>query len=76
MDVITDHHIDTKGLLCPIPILRFKKYIKGLLAGEVIIIESTDPDSVKDFEIFTTMKGFEILEMSKDESTYTFTIKI
>ena len=76
METDTCHHIDAKGLLCPIPILRFKKYIKPLAAGEVVVVESTDPDSVKDFEIFTEMKGYTILESVSKDSVFVFTIKI
>ena len=41
--------LDTRGLNCPLPILRAKKTLNGMNAGEVLGIVSTDPGSVKDF---------------------------
>lgn len=76
MDTMVDHYIDAKGLLCPLPVLKFKKYIKNLEAGAQVLIESTDPDSVKDFKVFSEMKGFRILSIENSENIYTFVIEI
>ena len=43
--------LDTKGMNCPLPILKAKKAIKGLAVGETLQVLSTDPGSVKDFLI-------------------------
>jgi len=42
--------LDASGLNCPMPILRAKKALKELQAGDILRIVSTDPGSVKDFE--------------------------
>ena len=76
MEILTEHYIDAKGLPCPLPVLRFKKFIKNLNSGEIIRIEATDPDSVKDFETFSEMKGFCILAMENRDSVFRFDIKI
>ena len=39
----TEKTINLRGLKCPLPALRTRKYLKGLQAGEVIVIECTDP---------------------------------
>ena len=50
--------LDTKGMNCPLPILKAKKAIKGLAAGETLQVLSTDPGSVKDFEAFCLKSVF------------------
>ena len=45
-----DQELDASGLNCPLPILRAKKAIAGLEAGQVLRIIATDPGSVKDFD--------------------------
>ncbi len=67
--------LDTKGMNCPLPILKAKKAIKGLAAGDTLQVEATDPGSVKDFEAFCRSTGNELLESNEAEGVYTFMIK-
>ena len=67
--------LDTKGMNCPLPILKAKKAIKGLEAGETLEVLSTDPGSVKDFEAFCRSTGNELLESNEEGGVYTYMIK-
>lgn len=67
--------LDTKGLNCPLPILKAKKAIKGLQSGEVLEVLATDPGSVKDFEAFARATGNELLEHSEDAGVFRFLLK-
>ena len=67
--------LDTKGMNCPLPILKAKKAIKGLDGGETLQVLSTDPGSVKDFEAFCRSTGNELLSSSEDAGVYTYLIK-
>jgi len=67
--------LDTKGMNCPLPILKAKKALKGLEGGESLQVLSTDPGSVKDFEAFCRSTGNELLESNEDGGVYTYLIK-
>lgn len=67
--------LDTKGMNCPLPILKAKKAIKDLDSGETLQVLSTDPGSVKDFEAFCRSTGNELLESSEADGVYTYMIK-
>ena len=67
--------VDTKGLNCPIPILRAKKAIVGLEAGEALEVLATDPGSVKDFEAFSRATGHELMESTEDGGVFRFLVK-
>ena len=67
--------LDTKGMNCPLPILKAKKAIKKLSDGENIQVISTDPGSVKDFEAFCRSTGNELLNSESTDGVYTFLIK-
>jgi len=67
--------LDTKGMNCPLPILKAKKAMKGLGSGETLQVESTDPGSVKDFEAFCRSTGNELLESAEDNGVFTYLIK-
>ncbi len=70
-----DQELDARGLNCPLPILRTKKALKDLNAGDVIKVLATDPGSVKDFEAYASQSGDELLEHREDDGEYTFYLK-
>lgn len=72
---MTTTTLDTKGLNCPLPILKAKKALKDLAAGEVLEVLTTDPGSVKDFDSFCRSTGNELLDTANDDGVYTFMIK-
>ena len=72
---MADHTLDAKGLNCPLPILKARKALKDVAAGETLEILSTDPGSVADFEAFCRQTGNEFLESSNDDSVFRFVIK-
>ncbi len=67
--------LNTKGLNCPIPILRVKKALMHLEAKDTIQVETTDPGSVADFNIFCRTKGHKILKETKRNGVFTFLIR-
>lgn len=70
-----DKELDASGLNCPLPILRAKKALAGLDAGQVLHIIATDPGSVKDFEAFANQTGNELMESSENGGKFEFLIK-
>ena len=67
--------LDTKGLKCPLPVLRARKAMKPMAPGEVIEIEATDPGSVQDFKAFCETTGDELLEFQESDGVYSFRIR-
>lgn len=70
-----NQELDARGLNCPLPILRAKKALNGMAAGEVLKIMSTDPGSVKDFQAFATQTGNQLLDSSEVNSEFHFFLK-
>ncbi|MFO7603146.1 MAG: sulfurtransferase TusA family protein [Gammaproteobacteria bacterium] len=70
-----DQELDATGLNCPLPILRAKKSLAGLSAGQVLHIIATDPGSVKDFEAFAKQTGNELMESKEEGGKFFFLIK-
>lgn len=72
---MSEHVLDAKGLNCPLPILKARKALKDVPAGETLEILATDPGSVADFEAFCRQTGNELIEHSEQDSVYRFLIK-
>jgi tRNA 2-thiouridine synthesizing protein A len=58
----TDKEIDTRGLNCPLPILKAKKALAELQSGQTLKVVATDPGSTRDFQAFAKQTGNELLE--------------
>jgi tRNA 2-thiouridine synthesizing protein A len=70
-----DQELDASGLNCPLPILRAKKTLSAMDAGQVLHIIATDPGSVKDFDAFSKQTGNELLESKEEGGKFHFLIK-
>ena len=70
-----NQELAARGLNCPLPILRAKKALNGMAAGEVLKIIATDPGSVKDFQAFATQTGNPLLDSSEVNSEFHFFLK-
>lgn len=70
-----NQELDASGLNCPLPILRAKKTLNGMEAGEVLHVIATDPGSVKDFDAFSKQTGNELMESKEDGGKFHFMIK-
>ena len=62
--------LDTRGLNCPLPILKAKKALADMLSGEVLKIVATDPGSVRDFQAFARQTGNELIEQTSGEKEF------
>ena len=57
-----DKEIDTRGLNCPLPILKAKKALTDMQSGQVLQVVSTDAGSLRDFQAFAKQTGNELIE--------------
>ncbi len=67
--------LDTKGLNCPLPILKAKKALSELPKGAVLEVLASDPGSVPDFEAFCSATKNTLVTHSEDGGIYRFLIK-
>ena len=70
-----DTELDASGLNCPLPILKAKKALAGLTAGQILHVIATDPGAIKDFEAFSKQTGNELMESREEAGKFYFLIK-
>ena len=58
----THKEIDTRGLNCPLPILKAKKALADMESGELLKVLATDSGSLRDFQAFAKQTGNELVE--------------
>lgn len=67
--------LDTRGLKCPIPVLKARKMMKSLEGGTHLRVLATDPGAVTDFAEFCSVAGHTLMESSEDEGVFSFLIQ-
>jgi len=72
---MADEVLDASGLNCPLPILKTKKALQKMDAGQILEVISTDAGSVKDIESFCNQTGNRLMEMIEIEGKYIFTVE-
>ena len=66
-DVQFDDTLDARGLNCPMPVVKARKKIGELDAGQVLRVISTDRGSIKDFQGWAKIaKNLELLAQETD----------
>ena len=70
-----DTMLDTRGLRCPLPVLRARKAMQRVGPGEVLRVLATDPGTVRDFQAFCEATGHELVEHSQQANEFTFRIR-
>ena len=70
-----DKELDARGLNCPLPILRTKKFLTSMAGGQVLRIVATDPGSVRDFQAFAKQTGNELVAAETVGKEFIFYMK-
>jgi tRNA 2-thiouridine synthesizing protein A len=66
----TAKELDTRGLNCPLPILKAKKALADMASGDLLRVVSTDAGSVRDFQAFARQTGNTLVEQSQSASEF------
>ena len=66
----TKKEIDTRGLNCPLPILKAKKALADMASGQLLKVLATDSGSLRDFQAFAKQTGNELVEQQTVGAEY------
>ena len=67
--------LDTRGLNCPLPILKAKKALAEMEPGQLLMVIATDPGSMRDFQSFARQTGHELVEQKQQGDDFLHLIK-
>lgn len=67
-----DKELDTRGMNCPLPILKTKKALADMVSGQVLKVVSTDCGSVKDMQAFADQTGNTLVSQAEENGEYIF----
>jgi tRNA 2-thiouridine synthesizing protein A len=70
-----DQELDTRGLNCPLPILKAKKALTTMQSGELLRVTSTDAGSMRDFAAFAKQTGNELVSQEISGNDFVHVLK-
>ncbi|MFP5352480.1 MAG: sulfurtransferase TusA family protein [Actinomycetota bacterium] len=74
-DVKEDRTLDCTGLLCPMPVVKTNKEMRGLEKGQILKILATDRGAIADFPAWAEDTGNQILSSGEDDGVLFFYIE-
>ena len=66
--------LDTRGLLCPLPVLKLRKLLESTKQKDKIKLMTDDPAAIVDVPHFCNEQGHQILESFKENNYDLFII--
>lgn len=57
------------------PLLKAKKALNSMLSEQVLLIQATDPGSVRDFEVFAKQSGHTLLDAKQEGELYLYRLQ-
>ncbi len=67
--------IDARGLLCPLPVLKLAKRIKGLSPGQSARLLADDPAAIVDVPHYCAESGHELLDQQEAEGHQIYIVR-
>ena len=75
MTLSIDKEIDTRGLNCPLPILKAKKALTDMQSGQLLKVLATDAGSMRDFQAFAKQTGNELVAQSGEGQEFVHVLR-
>ncbi|MEO1536493.1 MAG: sulfurtransferase TusA family protein [Pseudomonadota bacterium] len=70
-----DEELDTTGLLCPLPVLKAAKRLRGMQVGAVLKVIADDPAAIIDIPHFCTEQGHKLRASEDVDTVQTYLIE-
>lgn len=72
---MTERLLDTRGLGCPLPVLKARKALAGMARGERLRVLATDPRSPVDFRELCEATGHRLVDSDEAGEVFRFLIE-
>jgi len=73
--LMAERLMNLRGLKCPLPALRTRKALAGLTAGDVLVVECTDPLAAIDIPNLINQTGDVLEKTDRSKKVLTFHIR-
>lgn len=72
---MSEQTLDTRGLNCPLPVLKARKRLQGMRPGERLVVLATDPKAPDDVRLFCAEAGHRLVEAGEEAGAYRLVVE-
>jgi tRNA 2-thiouridine synthesizing protein A len=62
------HTLDVRGLACPLPLIRARRELAGMAAGDTLVVLATDPEAPIDLAALAADEGHAFSRSQRDDA--------
>lgn len=73
---MSERELDTRGLLCPLPVIRTQDAVRQLAPGDTLVVLASDPGALHDIPAWCRVHGHEVLATERDGNRISITLKV
>lgn len=74
--MMTEHTLDTRGLLCPLPVIKTQNAIRKLQAGDLLTVLASDPGVLHDIPAWCRINGHKLRDQHQQNRDITLVIEV
>ena len=74
--MIEDIELDTRGLLCPLPVIRTQDAVKNMEKGATLRVIATDPGVLPDIPAWCRIHGHKLIETTDGDTEISIRIQV
>ncbi|MDF1727243.1 MAG: sulfurtransferase TusA family protein [Sulfitobacter sp.] len=72
---MSEHELDARGLLCPLPVLKLRKRLAALAPGDSIRMLADDPAALIDVPHFCAESGHELVQTGDEGAAQSYLVR-
>ena len=73
---MTTEILNTRRLLCPLPVIRTQDKVKQLMSGDIVEVVGTDPGLMQDIPAWCRINGHKVLDLRCGDYEYTVVLEV
>jgi len=73
---VSEHVLDARHLLCPLPVIRTQNKVKTLADGDILKVICTDPGALNDIPAWCRINGHTVVATEQGGRELAITIKL
>lgn len=73
---MSEHSLDAKNMLCPMPVIKTQNKINELANGDTLEVFCTDPGALNDIPAWCRINGHTVINSHENNALVTILIKV
>jgi len=73
---MSEHQLDARNILCPLPVIRTQNAVQELKKGDILTVTCTDPGALNDIPMWSRINGHKVLDMQQNGNEIKISIEV